>query len=354
VMKSIIAGTLTDVFGDVPYREAARGRSGEVDPGYDRQEDIYLGEVGILDNLKQADELLANPQYETVLNGDPLFQGNLGGWRKLANSLRLRYLSRAALAAGPTVDPEIIELLTSGAPLIQDEADDASFAFTSAPNDFRFARARLGDFTNYLMSETIDSTLDALADPREQLWFREASNGGFNGIRNGIPSDFAYDGSNISLPGEIWRENAASLQFAYMTAWETNFHIAIAAQRGLSIPFNDESRYELAVEQAFSYWNVELPSDYLERPGVAYTGRAEIATQLWLARIGQGYEGWIGWRLYGQPAYLPPLSSLNGGLIPIRFPYPADEQALNSENYEAVIQRLGGENSPNVPVWWDE
>ena len=354
VMKSIIAGTLTDLFGDIPYTEAAMGRSGLVTPRYDEQAAIYLGEGGLLDNLSTAVELMDTYAGVEPLEGDVLYNGDLEAWVRFANSLRLKYATRALDADQSKATAEVLEVQRDGR-LILTNDQNAVFRFGSAPNDFRFARARLGDFTNYLMAETIDSVLDAYNDPREQLWFRESNAGGYNGVPNGLPDASLLDGGAVSLPGTIWREDAGQLQFPFMTAWETSFLLAELGARPIIFD-NPAVRYDSGIELAFAYWGVALPGDYLSRPEIAYeNGRAleQIATQRWLASIGNGYEGWIEWRRTGYPAFMQPLSSLNAGLIPIRFPYPADEQALNSEAYGRALEALGGENSPNVAVWWD-
>ena len=355
VMKSIIGGQLTDIFGDVPYREAGRGREGEVAPAYDTQESIYLGPEGLLDNLARAVEAMDSYRGLEGLEGDLLYGGRLDGWIRLANSLRLEYLLRASAELGPERLAEMAAIAREGR-YIQTAVQAAVFRFGAAPNDFRFARARAGDFNNYLMSETLDSVADALGDPRQELWFRAASGGEFNGIRNGLPPGASVDGATVSLPGRIWREDAGMLKGNYMTAWETHFVLAEAAARGYT-DGDARALYETGVRLAFGYWGVVLPEGYLTAGAAAYDpSRAleQIVTQRWLASIGNGYEGWILWRRTGYPAFMAPVSSLNGGLIPVRFPYPANEQALNAANYAAAIARLGGDNSPNVAVWWDE
>lgn len=66
-----------------------------------------------------------------------------------------------------------------------------------------------------------------------------------------------------------------------------------------------------------------------------------------------GYEGWIEYRRTGFPQLKTLSASLNNDLIPVRMPYPAEEEALNSVNYQDAASRTDG-NSINVPVWWDE
>ncbi|MFK8055270.1 MAG: SusD/RagB family nutrient-binding outer membrane lipoprotein [Saprospiraceae bacterium] len=348
VLKSLIAANITDIFGDVPYTEAAQGANGIVNPSYDLQEDIYTGADGILANLKLAVEVMDAYTGAAQLNGDELYSGDLDAWIRFANSLSMRYLVRAS---GPynSASIEFFNIVSVDGRFITEASEDAVYQFNSAPNDFRMARARSGDFTNYLMSSTIDTTLDAFNDPRQELWFRANANGAYSGERNGLAEGSLV--SNPTVPGLVWRENSTALKANFMTSWETHFVLAEAASIGLI--FDDpKTLYETGITQAFAYWDTELPADYLTRPGVEYDDLSQVATQRWLASIGNGYEGWIEWRRTGFPEFLAPVSSLNGGLIPVRFPYPTTEQALNEAAFNAAVQRIGGENSPNVKTWW--
>ncbi|MEL6357766.1 MAG: SusD/RagB family nutrient-binding outer membrane lipoprotein, partial [Bacteroidota bacterium] len=86
VMKAYLAATATDLFGDIPYFEAFQGRStGIITPRYDQQEDIYLAEGGILDNLRSA--VIAMDSYDGAiqLGGDIIYNGDLESWIRFAN-----------------------------------------------------------------------------------------------------------------------------------------------------------------------------------------------------------------------------------------------------------------------------
>ena len=139
-----------------------------------------------------------------------------------------------------------------------------------------------------------------------------------------------------------------------MTSWETHFLLAEAAERGL-ITANAQDLYQTGVTQAFEYWNTDLPTNYLLAEGAYSNGDPleNIITQKWIANIFNGYEGWIEFRRTGFPSLKTISASLNDNLIPVRMPYPAEEQALNAANYSAAAARTDG-NSINVPVWWDE
>ena len=85
---------LTDIWGDVPYSEALQGLNidGTLTPKYDKQSDIY---AALLAELEEANVLLSG----TTINfgaGDLFYGGDPVKWKKLANSLKLRMLNRAA------------------------------------------------------------------------------------------------------------------------------------------------------------------------------------------------------------------------------------------------------------------
>ena len=354
IMKAYLAMRLTDIFGDVPYFEAVGGRTtGIVTPAYDAQEDIYLADGGILDNLRTAVAILKAYEGAIPLAGDILYDGDLGNWIRLANSLRLKALIR--IADRVPVTEELSQLYGEGELILEPE-QNATFDFAAGPpNSFAFATARIGIFNVFLMSLTADSIFTRLADPRVATLYRPAANTGeFDGIVNGIDAATAIVPDNYARPGTIWRERTGDLDFNYHTAWETHLLIAEAAHRGY-LGAEAQEWYESGVRLAFAYWQTELPDDYLTTGPAAWedsAGLERIITQKWIAGTGDAYEGWIEWRRTGFPELHPVAASLNQGLYPVRFPYPADEQALNLENYRQAAEATDG-NSINVPVWWD-
>jgi hypothetical protein len=94
--------------------------------------------------------------------------------------------------------------------------------------------------------------------------------------------------------------------------------------------------YETGVAQAYEYWNTELPADY-SRPVRKRTNDPlqQITLLKSIANMINGYEGWIEYRRTGFPV-LKQVSLMNNGLIPVRMPYPAEEAALNADNYSAA------------------
>ncbi|MFT7121148.1 MAG: hypothetical protein ACJAZ9_001326 [Neolewinella sp.] len=353
VIKAYLAMTLTDMFGDVPYYDAFRGRSsGEVTPAYDSQESIYTGTGGIMDILEQAVNIMDADAGVQRLGGDILFDGDLDGWINFANSLRIKALMRISDRVSP--GNQIQEIFNTGR-YMNVPNRDATFEFTAGPpNSFPLATARIGIFNVFLMSATAEDILRPLNDSRTAVLYRpSAVNGGFRGIINGIDASSGITPDNFSRPGTIWRENTGDLEFNFMTSWETDFLLAEAALKG-HLDEEPEEWFQRAVVQAFAYWKTERPAGYFNNldPFTAENGLEQIITQKWIASIGNAYEGWTEWRRTGFPALRPVEASLNAGLYPVRMPYPSDEQALNFENYQAAAAATD-DNSINVRVWWD-
>jgi len=355
ILKAYMAGALTDMFGDVPYSEGFQGKDGTVTPIYDNQEDIYLAEGGIFDNLEKGITAIENYRGTIALDGDILFNGDLEAWGRFAKSLQIKFLMRTSNIQDNSA---ALQALFDDADFISANGQNAAFDFNDGePNNFRLARLRIGDFNNFVLSETMDEILTGLNDPRVSTLFRPFSNsntGEFNGLLNGVDAtQNAVVLADFSLAGTSFREATSALDANFMTSWETHFLLAEAAERGL-ITADAQALYETGVMQAFEYWNTALPSDYLTTEGAYTNGDAieNIITQKWIANIINGYEGWIEYRRTGFPQLKTISASLNNDLLPIRMPYPAEEQALNAINYEAAVAKTDG-NSINAPVWWD-
>lgn len=176
VLKSMLFGTLTDFYGDVPYSEALEG--GDVDdpnlfPKYDSQESIYKG---IIADLKTASTLLSksagdydgiNPTQDIFFRGDP------SKWQKLANSLQLRYYMRLSEKLPAYAADGVSSIL--GQPLMTSVDDECELAYigTSDPDSWPNT-GELGTESSYWRIKpcaTLRDKLVALDDPRAHEWF---------------------------------------------------------------------------------------------------------------------------------------------------------------------------------------
>ena len=357
IMKAYMTAALTDIYGNVPYSEALLGKDGNVTPAYDNQEEIYTAENGILDLLDQAILAIQNYEGNAVLEGDIFYNGELNAWIKFANSLKIKALMRISSRVAVA---NALQEVYAAADFITVNAENAVFEFTATqPNNFRMANLRDGDFNLFIMSETMQEILENLDDPRRAIFFRPTGNdsGIYRGLLNGPDaSQTSISVADYSLSGTIFRETTNLLDANFMTAWETYFLLAEAAEKGL-ITANAQELYETGVALAFEYWMTDLPANYLVDGAAAYGQNGanpieQILTQKWLANIINGYEGWMEYRRTGFPQLKTIAASLNDDLIPVRMPYPTDEAALNADNYASAAAATQG-NSVNAPVWWD-
>jgi hypothetical protein len=292
------------------------------------------------------------------LEGDILFDGNLNAWIKFANALKIKHLVR--ISDKVDVSSQLQTLFDEGN-YITSNSENAIFNFTNTdPNSFRLAQLRIGDFNNFVLSETMEDILMGLNDTRLSSLFRPFSNSTsneFNGLLNGIDaSSTSIALADYSLASIAFREDTSTLDANFITAWEVQFALAEVAAKGI-INADAQTLYNSGVTLAFEYWNTALPVDYLTGPA-AYNAFGsnpieQILTQKWIANVINGYEGWIEYRRTGFPQLQTISASLNNDLIPIRMPYPAEEAALNFENY-SVAANATDNNSINVPVWWNE
>ena len=176
VMRSLVFGLLTDLYGDVPYTTALQGDEGGQDktfPAFDDQKTIY---EGILADLKTANQLLSKPKSEYSNNPgsvDLYYNGDPAKWRKFANSLALRYYMRLSEKL-PDVAKAGIEMIVNNPtdyPIITSASEDATMPFAGDSNDDSWPNNTTydGDSSNYRrlkMCNTFVKALGALNDPR--------------------------------------------------------------------------------------------------------------------------------------------------------------------------------------------
>src|SRR6266566_4118335 len=113
IVNAFTTARTTDLWGDMPYSEAftARQTVGQnLFPKFDTQESVY---DAILQDLKDASDALRSLSvvHPALAKQDLLLKGNVLGWRRFANSLRLRLamrLSDVALSKAQAIAQEII------------------------------------------------------------------------------------------------------------------------------------------------------------------------------------------------------------------------------------------------------
>ncbi|HTF20347.1 MAG TPA: SusD/RagB family nutrient-binding outer membrane lipoprotein [Chryseolinea sp.] len=378
VWKSFLFHSMTDIYGDIPYSEAVKAKTDNVNfPRYDRQEDIYNG---ILADLKEANSLLSTSNE--AVSGDILYNGDILKWKKFANSLRLRCLLRISGRKDPSAEMHEIVSNPGAYPIFTGNQDQAALQYLDQLGN-EFPRYRAFGF-GASAAENLVNVLKGLNDPRLYVFAQatpstaESANPEYVGVPNGIANESTFNGgpANQSLPGLLWAPISANPDLASKTAVQTlimtyaelQLILAEAAENGY-ITGNASDYYQAGIHAACDYYASRIPDNYtfpkptdvipgdsyFAQDAVAYSGTHDeklkkIWTQKWISLYNVGFEGWSEWRRTGVPEIKPGPNSL--GFVPVRFLYPLSEQNANQANYAAAVAVQGPDNT-QTRVWWD-
>ncbi len=178
VMKSLIFGLLTDLYGDIPYSDALKANEGTNQytfPKFDKQQTVY---DSILANLEKANTLLSESSYNSETGSSDLYYGgDAKKWRKLANSLALRYYMRLSEKL-PNIAKAGVEKIVGDPnkyPIILTAADEPAMSFpgNSDMDSWPSYAVPLSDSTNYIRIKMCNTLVKALLernDPRIKAW----------------------------------------------------------------------------------------------------------------------------------------------------------------------------------------
>lgn len=347
IMKAWMFHIITDVYGDIPYTDALGDK---IYPKYDTQESIYR------DLLKELKEAAAQINTgDAAVQGDIIYQGDMGKWVKFANALRIRVATRMADRDWATAKTHIEEASQN---TFTSNADNALFKFAASPphnNPLNEDRKTRADFAT---CATMLDTMASLGDPRLAIYAAPSKNGGlFVGKTYGLTQDSAtsQNANTISQPGSAVL--AATAPATYMDYAEVCFALAEAAERGAAITGDAATWYTNGIQASMDHWGVSATASaaYLAKPEVAYATangdwKHKIGYQKWLGLFMQGFQGWAEWRRLDFGVLVFPTGIT---FIPKRLAYPTNEQTLNKKSYTEAVSRLSGGDKMTSKVWWD-
>lgn len=354
IMKVLIFHRLTDFWGDVPYFEAGRGLEGTVNPTFDPQEEIYKD---FFQKLEAATATLNASAYDNVYGDQDLFYGgNVEGWIRLANSLRLRLALRVS-----EVDPALANAQASAVlnqPLIDGNDwncfmfhfDDGSQWTTQGKGMAKPQQV----FDAHRLSKAAQDFMQH--DPRLPLFAAPNANGEYKGAPSGtLPEGMATDWAEISplnADGYFGTDEEAM----FVSAAEVYFLRAEAAIRGIGRTqsvADAQSLYETGVATSLARFGVSSTPEFeasiaFESTDIA-VGYDQIMRQKWVCLFGDGYEAWAELRRSGHPKFE---DDQVYGNIPRRSKYPSIVQTLNPVGYQTAISQQG-DDVEATRMWWD-
>jgi Starch-binding associating with outer membrane len=360
---------ITDLFGDVPFKEAAQGKDGLFTPKYDKQEDIY---AGLIDMLNTSLGILKKSTSDQIFPSqfDPLYGGKLDSWRKFGNSLKLRLAMRARFANPAKYEPIIVSCLSE--PLIESNQDNVKLTNYDNTNSQLYNPwyNKIIDYNanrfTMLWSDLFIETLRSSKDPRLAFFATKNSSGNYLGMPNGL-LDIPYSQWSKSNTSRFTAQFVARDQPLYiLTASEVWFLRAEAALFSIGGGNEPNTLYQTGIKLAMEQWGIgpEQIDIYLKDKERVLNGTKEnqfkqISTQLWIGCIPNFLESWNTVRRTGYPEIkqrTDPSFSLGvtKGIVPTRLKYPFTvEKITNGQHIQEAIDRMGGTNKIDQPVWWD-
>jgi hypothetical protein len=383
IWKAYLYHRVTDLYGDVPYSEAAKAITTSVFlPKYDTQEFIYK------DLLKELDEAATalDPAKPSFGKADFIYDGDVAKWKKFSYSLMLRLGLRLSKVDPALSKTWVTKAIAGG--VILNTADNAIMKYTDGPNDINRNPvgfdSRKQDFTagSYgqknveggKLGKTFIDLLKATADPRISVYagvWQGTTQNTTLAIQKGFPN-----GTKIApTPVEqgTYSEPNQSTVFKYdapvvlISNAETNLYLAEAAARGWYTNETDKDLYEKGVKASFlnmgiygiSY-TITDATPYLTLNPYNEAGSFEdkmnqIHTQIYVALFVDEEEVYANWRRTGYRVLVPVNfpGNVTNGTIPRRFKYATSEYSVNSTNLAEAVKRQG-EDSFTTRMWWDK
>ncbi len=383
IWKVYLYHRITDLYGDIPYSEAAKANSEQIFlPKYDSQEFIYK------DLLKELDEAAAalDASKPSFGGADFIYNGDVAKWKKFSYSLMLRLGLRLTKVDADLAKTWVTKAIAGG--VILNGTDNAIMKYTDGPNDFNRNPvgfdARRQDFTagSYgqknveggKLAKTFIDLLKVTADPRisvySGVWQGTVQNttlAAQKGFPNGTKTaPTAIEQATYSEPNQstIFKYDAP---LVLISNAETNLYLAEAAARGWYTTETDKDLYEKGVKASFlnmgiygAAYAITDATPYLTANPFNTLGSFEqkmnqIHTQIYVALFVDEQEIYANWRRTGYPVLVPVNfpGNVTNGTIPRRLKYSTSEYSVNSTNLAEAVKRQG-EDTFTTKIWWDK
>lgn len=387
IWKAYVFQILVDTYGDVPYSEAGKAFiDGNYQPKYDDQKVIYddlLAEVS--DAVSKLDA------SKDAIDEDIFFDGNIDQWKRLGNSLLLRIAMRltqvdqdkAKQYVTMAVDP-------SHGGVMQSNDDNAVVLYNSLFTNSVSSTFNGSERANYYVGAPFVDFLQQTDDPRLQVIAVKYANPS-SPVDDAGPEDtdpanqqgMPYGYSEVTIvnapgfPGKIGtafkysqfnRRTVIALEAPkfLVTYAQTELLLAEAAQRGWvsgSAADYFTNGVKAAMEQMALYGDLgQIPGGditaYLSaHPFNPANALEQINNQYWVASFLNSSEAWANFRRSGYPKLTPnPYPNadpaVKGDFIH-RLVYPSREKSVNTDNYNAAVDHMGGDDL-GIHLFWEK
>ncbi|MBT1704262.1 SusD/RagB family nutrient-binding outer membrane lipoprotein [Chryseosolibacter indicus] len=362
VLQAFAFGILTDVWGNVPYKDALEGVS-NVQPAFDDSKEIYDSLFVLIDEgiakMKQTNAIKIGAE-------DLIYGGDMTKWEKFANTLKLRLALHYAKVDGGNLLKSVIN---AGGPFMESNNDNFQMAFENVTNrqnpihQFELQRA---DY--YAPSDFIIKFMQGKTDPRLTMYFTPFPYSAttpaspYTAYRGTIPGDATsvpYSRIHTYLRGSVTADNGTragngglnSTSLTYtgaapirmLTYAEYNFIVAEAMLvYGASAPVNKDNRttkedfFAAGIEASLANAGITggAASTYVSAQTSTALSLQKIIEEKYVANFGVGVEPWNDWKRTGFPllSVSPAAAAAGNNTIPRSLVYPLSEQQANLNN----------------------
>ena len=348
-MQAYTFQVLVDLYDQIPFTEALKGKSGNISPKYDESSVVYDGLISRLDNAMSKD-------FSAVTNmnigaKDLIFNGDMAKWKQFANTLKLKIYLRQINVRPAVAQAGIAKLYADGADFLTVDALFNPFLpEVKKQNPLYGSEVQYLGNSNLRASNTLFGFLSASADPRLEAIYAPGTAGHKALVQGNYLASSTLFPNGILSSGEFTAEDPVY----FISAAESSFMQAEALVRYSALGGNAKTKYEEGVIAAFDRYKFKNAAAYIAS-GKAYdfdkatTDEMKIETiitQKWIASaIVEPIEGFFDFNRTGYPSFFTvSVNSAIGAKFPQRLLFAADERARNPNTPKQV--------SIDVKVWW--
>jgi hypothetical protein len=384
--KAYVAIGMTERFGDIPFLQALKGRSGGTfQPEYDLQKDVYKQCLQLLEDANT--EITPLVAANASLGGDFFYGGNLGKWQKLINAFRLRVLISLSKRAGDNPDLNIKEqfatIVNNPAkyPLMINNADNFQLVYNSTTRDNNYPlwpvdgvviksdqRNNLGDTYMQILTATKDPRIFVVANPTDSAkatgdvdYAKKFTSfrGGRSGELQTTLKNQAVAGKLSTINFDYWISSPSGIPYVMLGAYETELSIAEAINRGW-VAGDAADHFKKGVTSSMKFYGINDQSilTYFGNAGNEYIGNTpagleQILKQKYASFFqNSGRQAFYSNRRTGVPKFDIGPANGNNNQIPVRWAYPTTEYSTNEVNLKKALQRqYNGSDTRNDIMW---
>jgi len=342
VLTAYNLGVATDLWGDIPYNEAFQG-TGNMQPKYEKQEDIYKTIFTLLDSaVVHADKTAGPDNPSGGKGGDLIYNGDMESWKRFAYFLMARHHLRLTYAPGHDKAAEAALALEALKNSFTSSSQNPAFEFFDSPgseNPWNQAETKWGTF---VLSDNFIKSLQTKNDPRLPIYATKADatdeyTGKVNGSDPGAPGDFSHIGDRFaSADAPIYL--ATYTEALFIKAEATLYVSGATAALPVFKQAVTESMTSVGLSAADANTYLAMYTNFTNANALqAIMYEKYVANYLSL-------ESYNDWRRTGIPTLTIAENAITNA-IPQRWPYPSSERTNNPQpQHETPIT----EN-----VWWD-